>query len=85
MVNNQDVHNDKLLLTFKHTRNLNILYLNNCSTVMTTKNKNYLSNVCEVDEELSVSCNTREAMTAQVGMLGGIDCWYMPDDIANIC
>jgi len=60
------------------------LYLDNCLTITAIKNKTYISNVCKADKELNVSCNPGVATMAQVGTLGGLDCWYMPEGIANI-
>ena len=58
----------------------NRLNLGNCSTVTAIKNNSYLSNVREADKEINMSCNAGVATTT----LGGIDCWYMPEGIANI-
>ena len=60
------------------------MYVNNCSTVTASKNKKYLTNLRNADGELNVSCNAGVPRTGQVGLLGSMECWYMPEGIANI-
>ena len=48
------------------------------------KNKQFLKNLRNAEQDLSVSCNAGVAKASQLGNLGEMESWYMPDGIANI-
>ena len=73
-----------MLLNKRNVLSDDRLYLDNCSTVTAMKKKDFLKNVREADQYLSVSCNAGVAKAQQVGDLGDMESWYMPDGIANI-
>ena len=60
------------------------LYLNNYSTVIAVKNKDFLKNMRNADQHISVSCNAGVGKAHQLGDLGDMESWYMPNRIANI-
>ena len=60
------------------------LYLDNRSTVTAVKNKEFLKNLRDAEQDLSVSYNAGVAKASQLGDLGKMESWYMPDGIANI-
>ena len=59
-------------------------YLDNCSTVTGMTDAKYNVGLHASKAGMRVSCNAGSVLNKQVGKMGNLEAWHMPDGIANI-